>query len=103
MGISHTRKKTMMSPTKSDVPVRMSLNFLSACSEENLKQFNFNCLNQIDLLEKAIAELVSELAMWRGRMEAAQEFIAHREEIIEALRTQAMKRTTTIANGETDK
>lgn len=71
-------------------------NFLSDCSESSLKSFNLNCLNQIQMLEKAIAEAMGDLAMWRGRLEATQEFIAHREEIIEALRAQAMKDALTI-------
>ena len=56
------------------MPVQIPFNFISECSDSTLKQFIVNCLNQIDMLKKSIAEQTNELCMWHGRMEAAQEF-----------------------------
>lgn len=56
------------------MPAQIPFNFISECSDSTLKQFIVNCLNQIDMLKKSIAEQTNELCMWHGRMEAAQEF-----------------------------
>lgn len=77
-------------------PAGVRWNFLATCSESTLKSFILNCLNQIDMHEKQIAEEMAELAMWRGSLEAARDFEKHRPEVIEALRAEMMQDSIAI-------
>ena len=75
-----------------DIPVP----FLSDCSEITLDSFSLNCLNQIANLKKERQEVEEETIEWSVRMEVAQWFATHKDEIIEALRAQMIKDSPSI-------